>query len=147
MSITILSIGKPPSKELQSLIRSYEKRLRSLRVEWQYIKPSPHDPKTAQVDEAEVLQKHIQQNDHVILLDEHGADYSSEALSKLVFSKPSLTFIIGGPYGVSQQIKERADAVVSLSSLVFPHQLVRLMLIEQLYRAEMIHTGHPYHHA
>jgi 23S rRNA (pseudouridine1915-N3)-methyltransferase len=86
----------------------------------------------------------------VVLLDETGKLYDSPALSGLLVSAfgrdAHLTIIIGGAYGTSEEVQARAQVVWSLSPLVFPHQLVRLLLIEQLYRAQEIAAGHSYHH-
>ena len=89
-------------------------------------------------------------SDYVILLDERGKAITSPALAKTL-QKPldnsrSVTLIIGGAYGVDQSVHDRADFVWSLSPLVFPHQLVRLILAEQIYRAQEIAGGRPYHH-
>ena len=89
--------------------------------------------------------------DYVVVLDEHGTLLDSPAFSKkieMTFTRSRhLVFVIGGAYGVSGELLERADLVWSLSPLVFPHQLVRLLLAEQLYRAQEIAANHPYHHA
>lgn len=89
-------------------------------------------------------------SEYVILLDERGEILSSPALSnrleKAFLSGKSVTFIIGGPYGVSPEIRKRADFVLSFSSLVFPHELMRVMLAEQIYRAQEISRGGKYHH-
>jgi len=92
----------------------------------------------------------VSPGDYVILLDERGKALDSPTLSK-VLEEPLnrsqlVVLIIGGAYGVDESIHERANIVWSLSPLVFPHQLVRLMLTEQLYRAQEISVGRPYHH-
>jgi 23S rRNA (pseudouridine1915-N3)-methyltransferase len=147
MQVTVCSVGKPPRHELQTLIQDYEKRLKHIQVNWQFIKPSPLEPELAMQREAQDILKALQPQDYVLLLDERGTQKTSELLSSTVFSKKQLVFVIGGPYGVAREIKQRADEVISLGLFVLPHQLVRLILAEQLYRAETIYTNHPYHHA
>ncbi|MBQ3352435.1 23S rRNA (pseudouridine(1915)-N(3))-methyltransferase RlmH [Candidatus Saccharibacteria bacterium] len=89
-------------------------------------------------------------SEYVILLDERGTQLTSPELShrlEQVFnSSKSVTFIIGGPYGVSEETRKRADFVLSFSGLVFPHELMRIMLSEQIYRAQEISRGGKYHH-
>ena len=101
--------------------------------------------------ESENLLSHIHSTDAVVLLDERGANLSSPALSEKLQSymnqaTHNLIIVIGGAFGVNQDVFKRADFVWSLSPLVFPHQLVRLIVIEQLYRAHTIIAGEKYHH-
>jgi len=104
----------------------------------------------AREDESQRLLSRLKPDDFVILLDERGRLYDSPAFSRLLLepleSSRQVVVIIGGAYGVDDSVHERADVVWSLSPLVFPHQLVRLLLAEQLYRAQEIAAGHPYHH-
>jgi len=93
----------------------------------------------------------IKDDDYIVLLDEHGIQLSSEGLAELLDTLDMqavkrIVCIIGGAYGVDEIVKKRANFVWSLSHLVFPHQLVRLILAEQLYRANTIRRGEPYHH-
>jgi 23S rRNA (pseudouridine1915-N3)-methyltransferase len=99
--------------------------------------------------EAVQLLSKINPQDYVILLDERGKQLSSEKFAHKLASihHKTCVFIIGGAYGVDDSVRERADFVWSLSELVFPHQLVRLILAEQLYRAHCIQSSHPYHHS
>lgn len=101
--------------------------------------------------EGELLLKHIDTSDEVILLDEKGKSYSSVAFSEVLQKKmnsgiKNLVFIIGGPYGFSEEVYSRANGKVSLSAMTFSHQMVRLFFIEQLYRAFTILKNEPYHH-
>lgn len=149
MTITIITIGNKPPEEIATLIAIYTKRLPShIQLEWRYIKHGGGNKKTALEQEATQIEKTIQQNTNIVLLDETGIQQDSETLSKFIFTdRQDCFFIIGGAYGVDERIKQRANHILSLSKLVFPHQLVRLILAEQLYRAYTIATDHPYHHS
>ena len=107
--------------------------------------------KEVQVQEGAALLKRIKTSDHVILLDERGSAYTSisfaEHLNALEGRVNQLVFVIGGPYGFSEQVYQRANEKLSLSRLTFSHQLVRILFMEQLYRAFTILKGEPYHHA
>ena len=149
MIIKILSVGSKPSQEISSLISDYTKRLpRPVSVTWKYLKHAKqNDVSTSKLQESENILRAIDKSDYVILLDERGKNINSEKLSRLLFeNNKSVVFVIGGAYGVSDVIKNRADFVWSLSELVFPHQIVRLILSEQIYRAHSISVSHPYHH-
>lgn len=104
----------------------------------------------ARQDESKRILSRLNSRDFVIVLDERGKLIDSPALAQSIDqafadSRP-LVFVIGGAYGVTDEVRERADLVWSLSPLVFPHQLVRLILVEQLYRAQEISRGGKYHH-
>jgi 23S rRNA (pseudouridine1915-N3)-methyltransferase len=150
MTIKIVTVGARPSAELASLIADYTKRFpRNTTITWKYLNHvSQTDISSSKQQESENILRAISSTDFAILLDETGVQLSSVKLSKKLFNinKP-ITFIIGGAYGVSKEVYNRADYVWSLSELVFPHQIVRLLLVEQFYRAYTIHTGHPYHHS
>ena len=100
--------------------------------------------------EGELIAKYLQPTDCVVLMDEHGKEYRSMEFARWLTQKQNtvrrLVFIIGGPYGFSQQVYDRADDMVSLSKMTFSHQMVRLIFTEQLYRACTIIRGEPYHH-
>jgi 23S rRNA (pseudouridine1915-N3)-methyltransferase len=150
MTIKIITVGNKPTQELSSLITNYTKRFpHTISVTWQYLKhASSSDVITSKQQESETILRAIQPNQFVILLDETGIQITSGELSKKLFgNSKNLTFIIGGAYGVNDEVKNRADFVWSLSKLVLPHQLVRLVLSEQIYRAFTINTNHPYHHS
>lgn len=151
MSIRIISIGKKPTSWIKQGLEDYQKRLqRPFDVEW-CILPNSHQkgPKSRQ-DEARSIIGLLKNDDHVILLDESGKNISSIELSNLILNQleksKNLVFIIGGSYGVDETVFKRADFVWSLSKLVFPHQIVRLLLIEQVYRSQEISKNNPYHH-
>ena len=109
---------------------------------------SPEQQKT---QEAELICKQLQQADHVVLLDEHGKEMRSIEMAEWMKKKMNtvskrLVFIIGGPYGFSPKIYERANEKLSMSKMTFSHQMIRLIFVEQLYRSMTILNGEPYHH-
>lgn len=144
--ITILAVGKKTDRNLVDAIDSYQKRLdKPFDVKWVLIPYSAKDGDAARQDESERLLNHIKPSDKIILLDERGRQLTSpEFSSELALG--NVTIVIGGAYGVDDRLRQRANLVMSLSELVFPHQLVRLILIEQIYRAQAIYHHHPYHH-
>lgn len=155
MKITVLAIGKKHDPKLVGAIEDYSRRLTHYtRFEWRLVEAkvtASMRPEEVRAVESEVLLANLAPGDKVILLDEDGAQLTSEqnadALQKhLNKATRHLVFVIGGSYGVSDGLKARADFTWSLSKLVFPHQLVRLILVEQLYRGFTILAGEQYHH-
>lgn len=151
MPIRILAIGKKHEPWVLEGIERYQKRLkRPFVAEWVLLPHSARQDADARRDESERILSRLSADDYVVLLDERGKAIDSPTLSKLVLeplqSSRPVTIIIGGAYGVDDSIHARANFVWSLSPLVFPHQLVRLILTEQLYRAQEIAAGNPYHH-
>jgi 23S rRNA (pseudouridine1915-N3)-methyltransferase len=151
MAIRVLAIGKKHESWIIDGVERYEKRLkRPFDVAWVFLPHSAREGTSARVEESERILSRLSPTDFVILLDERGKNINSAALSKLLLAplevSRSVTIVIGGAYGVDATVHARADFVWSLSLLVFPHQLVRLVLIEQLYRAQEIAAGRPYHH-
>lgn len=145
--ITILAVGKKTDGDLINAIESYQKRLRApFNVKWLSIPYSAKDGVAARQDESERLLAHIKPSDYVILLDERGQQMASPEFSQALSCRGDAIIIIGGAYGVNDELRQRANQMVSLSKMVFPHQLVRLILIEQIYRAQAIYNHHPYHH-
>ena len=147
MKIVIVSVGKEKDEVSDDILRHFEIRLlRYLPLEWMYV---PHD--VTKEKEGNKILGLLKKEDYVVLLDENGKDIKSEALAELlenrmVDSVRRMIFIIGGAYGVSDTIVKRANYVWKLSTLVFPHMLVRVILLEQLYRAFTIIKGEKYHH-
>ncbi len=147
MKLLILSIGKGKDALTDDLIKHFETRiLRYVPIEWVYL-----EHESTKVKEGEKLLSHIKKEDYVVLLDEKGRDMKSEAVAELIENRmldsvKRMVFIIGGAYGVSDAIHVRANYTWKLSSLVFPHLLVRVILVEQLYRAMTILKGEKYHH-
>lgn len=149
MTITIISVGAKPARELDALMQDYLKRLpKHIVVKWHFIRHGSGDPKSSVTHESEAIMRILTADKQkVILLDETGTTLSSPKLAKHLYDTGNdYTFVIGGAYGVSDMLKQRADLVLSFGPMVFPHQLVRLMLTEQLYRTYAIYSGHPYHH-
>ena len=152
MKQVLLSVGKRHDPAIQAAIDDFTARLnREIETTWHLIKPSGADEPTARRVESAAVLDFVRSDDFVVLLDERGRQASSEALAAQYDSWLTLPgrviFVIGGAYGVDETMRARADYVLSLSKLVFPHQLVRLVLAEQLYRARMISKNHPYHHS
>ncbi len=151
MPIQIIAIGKKHESWVFDGIARYQKRIQKpFEIEWAILPHSTHAEPRARLDESQHILKRLNAYDFVILLDERGKNIDSPGLSKLLLTplqaSRNIVVIIGGAYGVDDIIRQRADFVWSLSGLVFPHQLVRLMLIEQIYRAQEIAAGNPYHH-
>lgn len=151
MAITIIAIGKKHESWVREGIERYESRLKKpYDIQWALLPHSALSDDRAREEESERILARVQDRDFVILLDEIGDEVDSPQLSRLLdntftAARP-VAVIIGGAYGVDDRVRQRADFVWSLSPLVFPHQLVRLILAEQLYRAQQIAAGHPYHH-
>jgi 23S rRNA (pseudouridine1915-N3)-methyltransferase len=146
MKILIISPGKPHDSTVADAIAQYEVRMRAWSVEWSL--PSASDVEK----EGAAILKQLKDGDWVVLLDERGKSVDSPGFAMLVDARVQsgtkrLVFIIGGAFGVNEAVATRADMTLALSSLVFPHMLVRLILVEQLYRAQTILTGGKYHHA
>lgn len=151
MPIKILSVGKKHESWVSEGIERYQKRLRApFSIEWVLLPHSSFEADRARQEESERILSRLAQDDYVVLLDERGKALNSPGLSTLL-SEPlhasrTVVLVIGGAYGVDQSIHQRANHVWSLSPLVFPHQLVRLILTEQIYRAQEIAQGGAYHH-
>jgi 23S rRNA (pseudouridine1915-N3)-methyltransferase len=147
MKILIISPGKAHDRTVADAIAEYQQRLeRRFAVEWSF--PSAEEKNA----EGRAILKQLKDGDFAVLLDERGKDIDTPGLSALLDKQMQsgtkrLVFIIGGAYGVSAEVAARADLTLKLSSLVFPHMLVRLILTEQLYRAISIIDGGKYHHA
>lgn len=151
MSLTILAIGKKHEDWVTEGIERYQKRLKApFLVEWVLMAHSSLEGLRAREEESERLLSRLDAYDFIVLLDERGKTLDSPGLGRLLSEQLNrsvkVAIVIGGAYGVTDELREKADFVWSLSPLVFPHQLVRLILIEQLYRAQQITLGGSYHH-
>ncbi len=151
MPVRIISVGKKHESWVADGIIRYQERLkRPFNNDWVFLPHSSLTGLKARQDESQRILSQLKHDDYVILLDERGKNIDSPGLSRLLLaplqSSRPVVIIIGGAYGVYDTVHVRADFVLSLSNLVFPHQLVRLILIEQLYRAQEIAANHPYHH-
>ena len=156
MNIRLLAIGKTDNKALQALIDDYTKRL-SFYVKFDLeiipdIKNVKNLSEAQQKEkEGELILSKITPTDHLILLDENGKTFSSVGFSDFLQKKmnagiKTLVFVIGGPYGFSDTVYQKAQSKVSLSEMTFSHQMVRLFVIEQIYRGFTILRNEPYHH-
>jgi 23S rRNA (pseudouridine1915-N3)-methyltransferase len=156
MKISIVLIGKTAHKYLNEGIKIYDKRLQKyIPCSFQYL-PDIKNAKNLSATlikekEGDMLLQSFGSNDYVVLLDENGKTYTSVQFAKQLqhFMNTSvrhLKFVIGGAYGFSQPVYQRANAKMSLSNMTFSHQMVRLIFIEQLYRGFSILNNEPYHH-
>ena len=156
MLIKLVAVGKTDDKLIESLTQTYVKRLLHYnRFEFEVI---PDLKKTKKLSfeqqkqlEGQILLEKLHPSDFVVLLDENGKLFSSEGFSEYIQKRlnsgmKQLIFIIGGPYGFSQEVYQRADGKVSLSKMTFSHQMIRPFFVEQLYRAFTILKNEPYHH-
>jgi 23S rRNA (pseudouridine1915-N3)-methyltransferase len=151
MAVKILAVGKKHESWVQEGIERYLDRLKKpYTAEWMLLPHSVMADDGARDEESGRILARLGNDEFVVLLDERGDEVDSPQLASLLdrtfTAGRSVVFVIGGAYGVDDRVHQRADFVWSLSPLVFPHQLVRLMLAEQLYRAQQITAGHPYHH-
>lgn len=158
MKITIAGIGKIKEKWMRDGIHEYVTRLAPMAKiqiceqdeEKMPVNPSDAIKEKVMEKEGEKILRYIQPDDFVILLDTAGKELSSPDLSKLlekqmVFGKSSFTFLIGGPFGNGNNLKDRADFRLCISRMTFTHQMARLILAEQIYRAMKIMRNEPYH--
>ncbi|WP_315507609.1 23S rRNA (pseudouridine(1915)-N(3))-methyltransferase RlmH [Capnocytophaga leadbetteri] len=156
MNIKLIAVGKTDNPALQQLISTYEKRLSYyINFELQLL-PDIKNSKSLyeeqqKIKEGELILSYVEPSHHLILLDERGKEYTSIAFADELQKKMNtgikqLTFVIGGPYGFSQAVYQRANSKLSLSKLTFSHQMIRLFFVEQLYRAFTILRNEPYHH-
>ena len=156
MKVRVLFTGKTTDAWIRQGVEQYAGRIRHY-VPFS-LEELPDLKQTASLTEdqirtreGETILKAIRSSDHLVLLDEHGSTFSSLDWARNLELKRAhllkdLVFVIGGPYGFSQAVRSRADELLSLSRMTFSHQLVRVVFLEQLYRALTIIRGEPYHH-
>jgi 23S rRNA (pseudouridine1915-N3)-methyltransferase len=158
MKISIITVGKLKEKYLKQGIEEYVKRLRSYaKVEIIEV-PDEKAPETLSEAEMETVKRkegdrilaHIQPDMHVMTLEIYGRMLSSEQLASKMdelatYGKSKIAFVIGGSLGLSEKVQKRSNFALSFSKMTFPHQLMRLILLEQVYRAYRINRGEPYH--
>lgn len=155
MRINILCIGKTDDREIKNLIYYYTARLPK---HWNFEMTEIPDVKIARnltpdllkKEEAKLFQNYFENSDLVILLDEKGKQYTSREFAQKMdswmnSSVKKINFLIGGAYGFSDEIYQRANEKIALSKMTFTHQMVRLFMVEQFYRADQILQGKPYH--
>ncbi len=153
MHIKIVCVGRKSSNEIELLCREYEKRLKgSVNMGWQFVdsvagKMTKQEQRQRETNSLLAL---LSPQDLIVLLDETGKQLTNSKLAHMYEtwqqSTRPIVFVIGGAFGVSDDLRQRSDFVWSLSLLVFPHEMVRLILVEQLYRTQSIIDGLPYHH-
>jgi 23S rRNA (pseudouridine1915-N3)-methyltransferase len=154
MKIVVLSVGRirqqfvvqGEAEYLQRIKGSFQVELVELGME----SPESMSPAEVQAREAETVLKKTTQYDYLIVLDERGKAMTSKGLSDLIQARmnsgiKSVCFVIGGAYGFSEKVRQEADLILSLSAFTFPHQVTRLLLVEQLYRAHTLIKGISYH--
>ena len=156
MKITLILNGKTDDDYLLTGISAYEKRLKHYIPFETVVIPALKNTKALSIEqqkekEGELLFKEIQSTDRLILLDEGGKEYNSVDFSGFLQQQmntgiKNLVFVVGGPYGFSDEVYKRANGKISLSRMTFSHQMVRLFFVEQLYRGMTILKNEPYHH-
>lgn len=156
MKITLLLVGKTAFPYINEVISIYEKRLSHYvnysRVEIPELKGvQAMSKEQIKEKEGELILKNIKNTDDVILLDERGNTFTSlewaaHLQKKINYEGKDIVFVIGGAYGFSQKVYQRAGSKISLSKMTFSHQIIRVIFLEQLYRAFTIMKGEPYHH-
>ncbi|HQC06777.1 MAG TPA: 23S rRNA (pseudouridine(1915)-N(3))-methyltransferase RlmH [Kaistella chaponensis] len=155
MRINLVCIGKTDDKEIQNLIKYYQNRLPK---HWNFELTEIADVKNAKNLSPELLKKEegklflnqSENSDFIVLLDEKGKQFTSREFSAKIdhwmnSSVKKVSFLIGGAYGFSSEIYDRANEKMSLSKMTFTHQMIRLFFVEQIYRADQILQGKPYH--
>ena len=156
MKVNLLLVGKTVNKHFVELIEDYASRVKHYIGFEINIIPELKNTKNLSIDqqkqqEGELIQRQLLPSDSVVLLDEHGKELGSVDFSKYLEQKMQTTnkrlvFVVGGPYGFSPDVYNRANDKLSLSRMTFSHQMVRLIFVEQLYRAMTIMRGEQYHH-
>ena len=157
MKFQFWTVGKNHEPFVKEGIDLFTKRISNYYpVEWNIISSPKNAASLSETDlkkkEGEMITGLLQKEDYLVLLEENGKQLSSEELANFIQvraneSKKNIVFLIGGAFGVSDEVKKRANFQWSLSKLVFPHQLVRLILAEQVYRACSINRNEKYHHS
>lgn len=156
MKILVLFLGKTDKKYIQEGIDDYVKRIGYYLPFEMKVIPDLKNNSNLSVEiqkekEGQLILAQINKGDHLILLDEKGQEFTSVEFSgwiekKMIAGIRQLVFAVGGPYGFSDAVYQRADSKISLSRLTFSHQMVRMIFVEQLYRAMTIIKNEPYHH-
>ncbi|HSH65988.1 MAG TPA: 23S rRNA (pseudouridine(1915)-N(3))-methyltransferase RlmH [Bacteroidia bacterium] len=156
MKVTLILNGKTEDDYIQKGISVFEQRLKHYLPFEMIVIPSLKNTKALSIEqqkqkEGELILKNIQPTDRLILLDENGKEYTSPGFSVYIQQQmnsgiKNLVFVVGGPYGFSEDVYKKASAKISLSKMTFSHQMVRLFFVEQLYRAMTLLRNEPYHH-
>ena len=148
--IKIIAVGKVKEQYFRDAVDEYIKRLsKYTRVELIEVPDEDYDIKKTLLKEKESIMKYISDKDYIITLEIEGKELSSVELSKKIndtlITNSDITFIIGGSYGLHEEIKNRSNFALSFSKMTFPHQLFRIMLLEQIYRSYKILNNETYH--
>ena len=156
MKITLILNGKTEDDYIVKGFSVYENRLKHYISFETIIIPALKNTKAISIEqqkqkEGELIFKNIQSADKLILLDENGKEYNSVGFSDFIQKEmnsgiKNVVFVVGGPYGFSEEVYKRANGKIALSKMTFSHQMVRLFFVEQLYRAMTILKNEPYHH-
>ena len=156
MQITFLVVGKTSEQYIQEGINEYSKRIsRYVRFDMKdipYLKNTKNLPESVQKQkEGEQILKQIEKQDFVVLLDDKGKEVDSLAFANMLQARINqsvkrLVFVVGGAYGFSKDVYDRANSKLSLSKMTFSHQIIRMLFLEQLYRGFTILNNEPYHH-
>ena len=156
MDIKLIAIGKTDKTELDQLIKSYQNRLMHyVRFSFEIIPDLKNSKnlseKLQKEEEGKIILSKISNSDRIILLDENGQEMNSVGFSDFLQKQMNsglkrLVLVIGGPYGFSEDVYKKASSKLALSKMTFSHQMVRLFIIEQLYRSFTILKNEPYHH-
>ncbi len=155
MKTSLIVVGKTVNKHIAACIDDYVERIGHYMPFGILTVPELKNTKSMSEEqqkqrEGEAILKQVQPTDWLVLMDEHGAEYRSMEFAAWIEKKQQtarkLVFVIGGPYGFSEEIRARANEKISLSKMTFSHQMVRLVFAEQMYRACTIIKGEPYHH-
>ncbi len=146
MKIKLISVGKIKDKSLQGLIFDYQKQIKDIEV----IEIDDEKNSDGMEKEATKILSKITNDDYVVSLAIEGKTFDSVGFAQMIdhvftHQSSSIVFIIGGSYGLSTRVKSISKELISFSKMTFPHQLMRLILMEQIYRAFQILKGHPYH--
>ena len=148
MKYIISAIGKTKTQQEDLITLKYLKRIKNIEIKQYEIKPNNKQKKIE--EEGLKLISSTPSNGRLVLLDEQGENLTSPELAKMVLDWRNnniayINFAIGGAFGNGDQIKKRADKIIALGQLTWPHQMVKMMITEQIYRIETIIQGHPYH--
>lgn len=156
MQTTLIVIGKTNDERFRTIIDEYVARVNHYMPFNIEVIPELKNAKNLSFEqqkerEAELLQKSLKAGDYVVLLDEHGRERRSMEFAQWMQKKMSagpkrLVFVVGGPYGFSQQVYDLSQEKISLSQMTFSHQMIRMLFVEQIYRAMTILNNEPYHH-
>lgn len=157
MTLKLMAVGKTDDKQLEALTDRYVNRLKHyIKFEIDFLADIKNVKNLSEAQqkekEGQLLLAKVANTDFLVLLDERGKSFTSEAFAEYLQQRmnsgvKNLIFVIGGPYGFSEAVYERANAKIALSAMTFSHQMIRLFVVEQLYRGFTILRNEPYHHS